>query len=166
MKPRISKKEYYLGIAKAVSERSPCTRRQIGAIIVKDDSIVSAGYNGPARGVVNCLEVGCLKDRKNLPHYCGYDDCIGVHAEENAVVNAARNGSAVLGGSLFLYGQDFITKDISDLRPCDRCKRIIINSGIETVYTMKPDGSIEEVDVKNWIEEESRDYKRRMQEAL
>lgn len=162
MKPRVSKKEYYLGIAKAVSERSPCTRRQIGAIIVKDDSIVSTGYNGPARGVVNCLEAGCLKDKKNLPHYCGYDDCIGVHAEENAVVNAARNGSPVLGGSMFLYGQDYGTGDVSDLRPCDRCKRIIINSGIERVYTMKPGSVIEEKNVKDWISEESESYVSKM----
>lgn len=158
----MSKQEYYLGIAKAVSERSPCIRRQIGAIIVKEDSIVSTGYNGPARGVVNCLEAGCLKDKKNLPHYCGYDDCIGVHAEENAIVNAARNGSAVLGGVLFLYGHDSGTRNISDLRPCDRCKRIIINSGIEKVYTMKPGSTIEETDVRNWVREESESYVSRM----
>jgi deoxycytidylate deaminase len=82
---RISKDEYYLQIAKAVAQRAPCLRRQFGAIIVKDDVIVSTGYNGTARGVVNCTEVGCLKDEKNLPHYSGYESCPSVHAEENCV---------------------------------------------------------------------------------
>ena len=75
-KARPSKDEYYLGIAKAVCQRSPCIRRQFGAIVVKDDVVVSTGYNGPARGVVNCEEVGCLKDELKIPHYTGYDWCL------------------------------------------------------------------------------------------
>jgi len=88
---RISKVEYYLEIAKVVSLRSPCLRRKFGAIIVVNDAIVSTGYNGPARGVNNC-ELGCLKDKVDAPHYGGYEWCPAVHAEENAIVNAARNG--------------------------------------------------------------------------
>jgi dCMP deaminase len=164
MKPRISKQEYYLDIAKAVSERSPCLRRQIGAIIVNEDVIVSTGYNGPPRGVINCLEIGCLKDKNNLPSYSGYDFCIGVHAEENSVINAARNGSSINNGYLYLCGQDYNSKGISDLRPCDRCKRVLINSGIKKVFTRKPDNSVEELDVEGWIDEESRNYKKRMEE--
>jgi deoxycytidylate deaminase/intein/homing endonuclease len=82
---RPSKDEYYLEISKAVCLRSPCIRRQFGAIIVKDDVVVATGYNGSPRGVVNCTEVGCLKDELDLPHYSGYDYCVGVHAEENCV---------------------------------------------------------------------------------
>jgi dCMP deaminase len=100
MEKRPPKDEYYLEIAKAVAQRSPCIRRKYGAVIVKNDAIVSTGYNGPARGVINCFEVGCIKDLQNLPHGMAYEDCPGVHAEENAVVNAARNGSNVLGGIL------------------------------------------------------------------
>ena len=82
---RPSKDEYYLEIAKVVAKRSPCLRRHYGAIIIKDDAIVSTGYNGPARGSVNCFEIGCVKDLLNLPHYAGYDYCPAVHAEENCV---------------------------------------------------------------------------------
>lgn len=164
MATRISKEEYYLGIAKAVAQRSPCLRRQIGAIIVKEDAIVSTGYNGPARGVVNCLNVGCLKNKKNMPSYSGYDFCIGVHAEENAVLNAARNGSGVLGGTLFLAGIDTATGSICELRPCDRCKRVIINAGIKKVYAKKPDGSIDEMNVEKWVKEESERYTEQMKE--
>ena len=82
---RPSKDEYYLEIAKVVAKRSPCLRRHYGAIIIKDDAIVSTGYNGPARGSINCFEVGCIKDLLNLPHYAGYDYCPAVHAEENCV---------------------------------------------------------------------------------
>ena len=82
---RISKDKYYLEIAKSVALRSPCLRRKYGAIIVKEDAIVSTGYNGPARGSTNCIEVGCIKELLNLPHYSGYDYCPAVHAEENCV---------------------------------------------------------------------------------
>lgn len=164
MEPRISKEDYYLGIAKAVSERSPCLRSKIGAIIIKEDAIVSTGYNGPARGVVNCNNVGCLKDKMNMPRYSGYDFCIGVHAEENAILNAARNGSSVLGGTLFLFGQNPESGEIKELRPCDRCRRAIINSGIAKVVVMKPDSSIEIMETSTWADEESDNYIRKMDE--
>ncbi|HHF59354.1 MAG TPA: dCMP deaminase family protein, partial [Thermoplasmatales archaeon] len=125
---RISKDLYYLNIAKAVAKRSPCIRRRFGAIIVKDDTIVSTGYNGPARGSVNCDEVGCLKDVMNLPPYTGYDYCPAVHAEENALLNAARHGSSVIGGTLYLYGESPDGSITEEGKPCDRCKRALINS--------------------------------------
>lgn len=105
---RISKDEYYLRIAKAVALRSPCLRRKYGAIVVKNDVIVSTGYNGPARGSTNCEEVGCIKDELNLPHYSAYEYCPAIHAEENCVsgdtlivtadgsIRKARNVNTVL----------------------------------------------------------------------
>jgi dCMP deaminase len=164
-KPRISKDEYYLEISKAVCLRSPCVRRQFGAIIVREDVVISTGYNGPARGVVNCMEVGCLKDELDLPHYSGYDYCPGVHAEENCIINAARHGASVLGGTLYLYGQNFGDSSPIEGRPCDRCKRAIINAGIKEVVTKKSDGSVAKTDVAEWVKEDTEQYMKRLREA-
>ena len=165
MKNQRPKKEiYYLEIAKTVSLRSPCIRRKYGAIIVKDDVIVSTGYNGTARGVVNCFEVGCIKDVLNLPHGKAYDECPAVHAEENAIINAARSGSSVLGGTLFIAGFD---KDgnLVEAIPCNRCKRAIINAGIEKVVILKSNGKAKKIDVKDWIKEDSKRYLQRLKET-
>lgn len=162
---RLSKDEYYLGIAKAVCLRSPCIRRQFGAIIVRDDVVVATGYNGPARGVVNCMEVGCLKDELNLPHYSGYDYCDGVHGEENCIINAARHGASVLGGTLYLYGQNFGDSSPIEGKPCDRCKRAIINAGIKEVVTKNSDGKIVKTKVSDWIKEDTKQYLDKLKEA-
>lgn len=164
-KNRPSKDEYYLNIAKAVCKRSPCIRRKFGAIVVKDDAVVSTGYNGPARGVVNCLQVGCLKDELDVPPYEGYDYCPGVHAEENSIINAARQGTSVLGGKLYLYGQKFETGEVFEGRPCDRCKRTIINAGIKEVVTKRPDGTILKKDVSDWISEDTDNYLKELEKA-
>ncbi len=161
---RPDKDRYYLNIAKAVAQRSPCTRRQFGAIIVKGDVIVSTGYNGPARGSINCNEVGCLKDLMNLPSYTGYDYCPAVHAEENALLNAARHGSNVLDGVLYLYGQNPDGNITEEGRPCDRCKRALINAGIKKVVTLKPDGSIIKYDVSDWAKEDADKYLKKLME--
>ncbi len=162
---RPNKDEYYLEISKAVCLRSPCIRRQFGAIIVKDDVVVSTGYNGPARGVVNCMEVGCLKDELDLPHYSGYDYCPGVHAEENCVYNAARHGASVLGGTLYLYGQNFGDSSPIEGKPCDRCKRALINAGIKEVVTKRSDGGIVKTNVADWVEEDTKKYLDKLEEA-
>ena len=155
---RVSKEEYYLGIAKAVAIRSPCLRRKYGAIIVVNDAIVSTGYNGPARGSTNCEEIGCIKNILNLPHYSGYDYCPAVHAEENAIINAARNGSSVIGGILYLYGIDSETgKPVAGM-PCHRCKRVLINAGIKKVVTTDDSGNIVSYEVENWIIEDRENY--------
>lgn len=155
---RPDKDEYYLGIAKAVCKRSPCIRRRFGAIVVKNDAVVSTGYNGPARGVVNCLQVGCLKDEHEIPAYKGYDYCPAVHAEENSIINAARQGVSVLGGNLYLYGEKFETEEIFEGKPCDRCKRTIINAGIETLIKQRPDGTIIKENVKDWVSQDTENY--------
>jgi len=156
---RIDKDRYYLEIAKAVALRSPCVRARYGAIIVKHDAIVSTGYNGPVRGGINCYEVGeCIKDILNLPHGKAYDLCPAVHAEENSILNAARNGASVLGGTLYLYGVDPKTGNTIYSEPCDRCKRAIINAGIVRVVTIDEKGNVIEFDVKKWIEEDTKKY--------
>jgi dCMP deaminase len=154
---RPPKDEYYLEIAKTVAQRSPCIRRKYGAVIVKNDAIISTGYNGPARGVINCFEVGCVKDLQNLPHGIAYEDCPGVHAEENAVVNAARNGSNVLGGSLYIAGVDREGKLVEAI-PCLRCRRILINAGIERVVIRKEDGGIKYINTQEWVSEDTKTY--------
>ena len=88
---RISKQDYYLGIAAAVARRSTCLRRQYGAVIVKNDEIVATGYNGAPRGEDNCCDVGeCWRERNNIPHGEQYEKCVAVHAECNAIISASR----------------------------------------------------------------------------
>lgn len=154
---RPSKEEYYLDIAKAVCKRSPCIRRRYGAIIVKDDTIVSTGYNGPARKVLNCYEIGCIKDFLNLPHGTSYELCPAVHAEENVIVNAARNGANVLGGTLYIYGESSKDNKIVEAIPCSRCKRILINAGILEVI-MRTEKGIKKIRAEEWVEEDSKNY--------
>lgn len=171
---RPSKDEYYLGIAEAVCKRSTCTRKKFGAIIVKDDVIVSTGYTGAARGVVNCNKVGCLRSEVGAEEYSAYDsNCISVHAEENALINAARHGASVLGGTLFIYGEFAGEKygthhgkdNLTEAKPCNRCRRAIINSGIKIVVIRKADGSIEKIDTSDWVKEDSENYIKRLEEA-
>lgn len=155
---RPEKDRYYLEIAKAVSLRSPCLRVKYGAIIVKNDTIVSTGYNGPIRGGVNCYEIGCAKDLLNLPHGSSYDVCPAVHAEENCIINAARNGATVIGGMLYLYGIDTKTGKVVKSVPCDRCKRAIINAGLVAIIMINDDGSVERLNVADWVEEDTDKY--------
>lgn len=161
---RLPKKNYYLEIAKSVSKRSPCVRRQYGAVIVKNDTIVSTGYNGSARGVINCFEVGCVKEILNLPHGKAYEDCPAVHAEENAIINAARHGAHILGGILYISGQNG-QGNLVEAIPCDRCKRAIINAGIEKVICLTKEGKEKEILVKDWIEEDTAKYLEKIKKA-
>lgn len=135
---RMSKDEYYLLIAKAVSLRSTCLRRQYGAVIVKDDSIVSTGYNGAYRGAENCCDHGiCKREELGVAHGERYELCKSVHAENNAIINAARHGASVLGSTLYLYGYDCIAKKTIDAAPCMMCERVIKNAGIKDIVSSK-----------------------------
>ena len=166
MQGRIEKDRYYLEIAKSVAMRSPCTRAHYGAIVVKNDAIVSTGYNGPVRGGVNCYEVGgCIKDVLNLPHGTAYDLCPAVHAEENAIINAARNGASVLGGTLYLIGVNPKNGELIGGEPCQRCKRVLINAGIERVVTLSRDGDIKYFEVNEWVREDTEIYIRNLNMA-
>ena len=131
---RISKDDYYLGIAQAVAQRSTCLRRQYGAVIVKDDEIISTGYNGAPRHTPNCCDTGVCS-RKDHAHNDGnYSDCPAVHAEMNAIISAARRD--MIGSTLYLFGLEN-GKTIEAI-PCPICARMIKNAGIQAVVGSKP----------------------------
>ena len=118
MDARTSKENYYLNIADAVLNRSTCLRRKYGAIIVRNDEIISTGYNGAPRGRVNCTELGrCTRDELGIPSGQRYELCRSVHAEANAIISAARRD--MLGGTLYLVGRDAKTQELlPDTMPC------------------------------------------------
>lgn len=130
---RISKTNYYFGVAKAVAERGTCLRRKYGAIIVKDDEIISTGYVGAPRGRTNCCDTGvCKRQEMNIPSGERYELCVSVHAEANAIISAAR--SEMMGASLYLVGIENDGSYNPKTMPCMMCERLIINAGIEKLY--------------------------------
>jgi len=157
---RPSKIEYYLNIAKAVAARSTCIRRRFGAVIVKNDQIISTGYVGAPRGMENCIDVGyCPREKMKIPHGQQYELCKSVHAEANAIINAARAGVSLLGGTMYLAGENLTDEPISDWRPCKMCRRLIINAGLEKVI-VKTDDGYKEFLVKDWIKEDDEAFKK------
>ena len=124
MDNRRSKENYYLDIADAVLQRSTCLRRMYGAIIVRNDEIISTGYNGAPTGLRHCFETGCLRQQLNVPSGQNHELCRALHAEQNALIQAARYGISVEGATLYVNTQ-----------PCVLCAKMIINAGIiEVVY--------------------------------
>lgn len=134
---RISKEDYYMEIAKIISMRSTCIRARAGAIIVKNDAIVSTGYSGAPRGEPNCCDLGiCERDRLGIEPGKNYELCRSIHGEMNAIINAARNGVSVLDGIMYIYFErlDGQKKKHGDV--CLMCKRMITNVGIKR-YILK-----------------------------
>lgn len=128
---RLSKEEYYLGIAEAVLERSTCLRRKYGAVLVKNDEIVSTGYNGSARGEDNCCDTGeCAREALNIPKGERYELCVAIHAEDNAITSAGRHRA--LGATLYIVGKE-ANGEYANPNPCIMCRRKIINAGIVRV---------------------------------
>lgn len=126
----MSKREYYLSIARSVAIRSTCLRRRYGAVIVKDDQIVSTGYNGAARGEPNCCDCGeCWREAHGIPHGEQYEKCVAVHAEANAILSADR--AAMIGATLYLAG--FEGEREIKAEPCAMCARLIKNARIAEV---------------------------------
>lgn len=116
--------EYFMAITDQVAERATCTRRHIGAILVKDKRILATGYNGVPAGLAHCSEVGCLRERLGIPSGTQHELCRGIHAEQNAVIQAARHGIAIDGATCYCTHQ-----------PCVLCAKILINAGVrEIVY--------------------------------
>lgn len=136
---RPSKVKYYLDIAAAVAARSTCLRRQYGAVIVKNDMIISTGYNGSARGWINCCDSGeCWREANGIPHGEQYEKCKAVHAEANAIISASRLD--MMGATLYLAGFEDGER-IPNPKPCQMCERLIENAGIINVVTNeKQDG--------------------------
>jgi dCMP deaminase len=149
---RVSKHEYYLGIAKEVARRSTCFRRSIGAIIIRDDQIISTGYVGAPRKTKSSFEHGaCLRDKLNIPHGHRYELCRSVHAEQNAIINAARAGVSLLGGDMYIYGSTYGKDSPINAFPCFICKKMIINSGLIQVIGSTTDGAMKIFQVSDWI---------------
>jgi dCMP deaminase len=159
---RPDKTMYFLKIALAVANRSTCMRRRFGAVIVNDNTIVGTGYNGTAKGVVNCYEVGCIKNEMDLPQDRAYDYCPGVHAEENAIINSNRADR--IGAKLYIAGLDADGKYTKAI-PCQRCRRKIINSEIDEVIILDNDGEPVTYQVKDWIQEDTEWYKKELAKA-
>jgi dCMP deaminase len=151
---RISKENYYLNIAETVLERSTCLRRLYGAIIVKNDEIISTGYNGAPRGRANCSDLGyCSREAMKIPRGERYELCRSVHAEANAIISASRRDMA--GGTLYLVGRDARTHELlSDATSCSMCRRLVINAGLEKVVIRKTETEFEVVPVSDWIAED------------
>jgi len=151
---RVSKDDYYLGIAGEVAKRSTCFRRSIGAIIVRDDQIVSTGYVGAPRKTKDSLTHGfCLRDRLAIPHGQRYELCRSVHAEQNAIINAARAGVSLLGGDMYIFGLDIATDKRIDAFPCFICKKMIINCGLRRVVCSTESGGANIFTIDGWIKD-------------
>lgn len=119
---RLSWDQYFMEITNLVSRRSTCLRRQVGAVLVKDRQILATGYNGPPRGLPHCDEVGCLRDLKGIPSGERHELCRGLHAEQNAIIQAANHGVAIGGATLYCT-----------THPCVICTKMIVNAGIQRV---------------------------------
>ncbi len=143
--PRPSKTDYYLNIAKEVTQRGTCLRRNHGAVIVKDDQIISTGYTGAPRGSKNCCDTGkCIREELHIPSGERYELCRSVHAEQNAVINAARAGVSVTGGTIYLYSENVKDGTINDAKPCKMCKRVMINAGLKSIVARTKEGYTEQ----------------------
>ena len=151
---RISKENYYLDIAETVLERATCLRRIYGAIIVKNDEIISTGYNGAPRGRANCVDMGyCSREAMKVPRGERYELCRSVHAEANAIISASRRDMA--GGTIYLVGRNAATGELlTDATSCLMCRRMIINAGLDRVVIRRTETEFEVVPVEAWIAED------------
>ena len=131
--------EYFMEMAFLVSKRSTCLRRRVGAVIVRDKHVISTGYNGSPRGTKHCEELGCIRQQMNIPSGTRHELCRGVHAEQNAITQAAYFGTSVVNATI--YTTTF---------PCSMCAKILINAGItEVVYA---DGYVDDLSKKLFAE--------------
>ena len=152
--PRISKENYYLDIAETVLERATCLRRVYGAIIVKNDEIISTGYNGAPRGRKNCVDLGfCTREELQVPRGERYELCRSVHAEANAIISAQRRD--MVGATIYLVGR--VVQQLAAARvatSCPMCRRMIINAGIDEVVIRRTEEEFDIVPVQKWIDED------------
>ncbi len=154
MSDRISKENYYLDIARTVAERGTCMRKRYGAIIVKNDVILSTGYNGAPRGRQNCIDIAfCMRDKLHIPRGERYELCRSVHSEANAIINASRE--QMLGATLYMVCTDPTDgSTVPGTNSCMMCKRMIINAGIAKVIIRDTDTDYRVIDVQSWIEDD------------
>lgn len=153
MPNRIDKINYYLDIAETVAERGTCLRKNFGCIIVNNDEIISTGYTGAPRGRENCIDLGYCTKKKIYPdvRHSGYDACRSVHAEQNAIISAARKD--MLGGTMYIVGKRFENGEYEKgAMSCQMCRKQIINAGIKKVYVRVDKTEYVQVDVQEWID--------------
>ena len=151
---RRDKHNYYLDIADTVLKRSTCLRRRFGAIIVKNDEIISTGYNGAPRKRKNCCDVGfCLREKTNAPRGQMYELCRAVHSEVNAIISAPRRD--MIGSTLYLVGREVDSgKVIEGANSCPMCKRVVINSGIDKVIIRDPNDQFRVIYTDSWVDDD------------
>lgn len=151
---RKDKYNYYLDIAETVLERGTCLRRNYGAIIVKNDEIISTGYSGAPRGRMNCSDLGyCIRQKLNIPRGQNYEKCRSVHAEANCIISASRRD--MIDSTLFLVGKDMDTGEyVENASSCAMCKRLILNAGIERVIIRDSEDKYRAIIVSKWIAED------------
>ena len=118
--------EYFLQLARQAATRSTCLRRQVGAVLVRDKRLLSTGYNGSPRGTAHCLDVGCLRDQMGIPSGERQELCRAIHAEQNAIIQAAVHGIAIEGATLY-----------ATLQPCILCAKMLINCGVREIYYLE-----------------------------
>ena len=149
---RRDKINYYLDLAEVVSNRGTCLRKRYGAVIVKNDEVISTGYVGAPRGRKNCIDLGtCVRAKLNVPRGERYELCRSVHAEANAIISAPRD--KMIGSSMFLCGLEMDTNEyVRNSSCCSMCKRMVINAGIEKVYIRDTKDEYRVVEVQDWID--------------
>ena len=152
MDKRVDKINYYLDIADAVLQRSTCLRRKYGAIIVKNDEIISTGYNGAPRGRKNCADMNfCMREKLNIPSGERYELCRSVHAEANAIISASRRD--MIDSTIYLVGRDAKTNELlSNTTSCSMCKRQVINAGIKQIVIRNTEMEFTVVPISEWVE--------------
>lgn len=153
MSNRVDKINYYLDIAETVAERGTCLRKDYGCIIVKNDEIISTGYTGAPRGRDNCIDLKHCVKKEIYPdiHHGGHDACRSVHAEQNAIISAARKD--MIGSTMYLVGKRKDTKEYEKgAMSCQTCRKLIINAGIQNVIVRISKTDYIEVNVQEWIE--------------
>ncbi|PIZ76320.1 hypothetical protein COY05_01615 [Candidatus Peregrinibacteria bacterium CG_4_10_14_0_2_um_filter_38_24] len=152
---RPSKDEYYMDLAKSVSRRGTCTKVEIGAVIIRDDQVVATGYVGSPRGTKSSMDHGfCLRKKLGIPSGHRYEMCRSVHAEQNAIINAARSGTSLLGGDMYIFGKmQGESEELLDAFPCFICKKMLINCGLKRVICSLKDGSSKIFNVEDWMNE-------------
>lgn len=151
---RRNKINYYLDLAEVVSQRCTCLRRHYGAVIVKNDQVISTGYVGAPRGRKNCSDLGvCIREKMKIPRGERYELCRSVHAEANAIIAASRD--EMIGSTLYLVGKEVVDGSyVKQGNSCSMCKRMIINAGISLVYIRDDENSYRCVQVQQWIDED------------
>ncbi len=149
---RRDKINYYLDLADVVSQRGTCLRRRYGAVIVKNDEVISTGYVGAPRGRKNCTDLGyCIRQQLQIPRGERYELCRSVHAEQNAIISAERN--KMIGATMYLTGREAVTGEyIKNSNSCSLCKRFIINAGIKNVFIRDTEDEYREIMVQDWID--------------